>query len=246
MKYRYKFVFVLFVLLGGLIYVLFGNKINDAYQVEEYFPLNNDDVYVYSQHEGPESGEVIVRVENVRKTVQGKEFDFVWSGQYNDRVMSLLLNSRGISFRENSIPSKVKRTFSPGFPVMIPGTLQKNAHYGDVIERVEDANGNLLKVEKRETGISFVGVEKIKVPAGTFQCLHFFTAVTNKDAEGNSDYRHTYDFWVAKHIGVVKQVHCFTRFKDFRYIKPEEKVLKNRYQDSFVEILELKHASIAS
>jgi len=97
--------------------------------------------------------------------------------------------------------------------------------------------------EEIEVLVSFVGKEDVNVEAGKFKCLHFFSRHNYKDALDNSIYMHTYDFWIAKGIGIIKMIHTFVPFQHIEYFKPEERPF-SRYSTIFSGVFELKDAFI--
>lgn len=237
---------VIFIFSISLLYFL---KSKNTYPISKYFPLNENDKYIYMHHEGIEDGIVTITVKNVNKVDKGKQFDFLWQGKYNDRIQTLILTSEGIIFHKNKhlageIPLKVIRTFSPPL-LMIPSELKKKISLSTV-QSIYDFEGNLLEKEKIEADISFVGSEDVSVEAGKFKCLYFFIRHNYKDALGNSKNMHTYNFWIAPNIGIVKFIHTFIPFVHMEYIRPEEKDIMNRYSSSFVAVYELKKAIIGT
>ncbi len=244
--------YVLFIVAGAAlvfsVYIFESIFYGRSYRISDYLPLNEGDVYLYAHHEGAESGDVTIRVANVEKRTEGKMFDLVWSGKYSDRVITNLLTDRGDFLVKNrhlvgEVPLKVIRKLNPPI-VMIPGFFSKSFSM-DTVSESRDYGGNLVEVEKIAMQTSFIGAEEIVVPAGKLKTLHFFVRHTYKDKDGNSKQMHTYDFWISSGVGIVKQIHTFTPFWYWNYIRPEDKTIMNRYSTSFVEVLELKNARIA-
>lgn len=237
---------IIFVLcFGTTIYFL---KIRNVYIISQYFPLNENDKYTYIHHEGIERGITTITVKNIRKTIEGKQFDWLWEGKYNDRIQTHLLTSKGMIFCRNEHlvggePLRSVRICNPPL-VMIPSQLKKNSSFFTLF-LTYSLKGKLLNKENIEANISFIGKEDIKIKAGEFKCLHFFISHDYKDIlSGNSIHRHTYDLWIAPGVGIVKFIHTFVPFIYVRYFRPEEKTIMNRYNSSFVEYFELKNAII--
>ena len=239
---------ILVVLLATCIYV-FSTKTNNT--LKPYFPLNENDQYVYQHEEGPESSIVTITVKNVKHISDGTEFDFLFQGQYNDRIQTSRLTAKGLLFCRNKhlvgqVPMKVIREFSPPI-LLLPYKLEKSIAF-ESSENVYDYDGKLIDKEKIEAIVSFVGFEEVNVEAGRFKCRHFFVKLNYEDQLGNSTRMHAYNFWVVPGLGYVKVVHTYTPFASFayfNYIKPEDKTIMNRYNSPFTELLELKKAVIA-
>lgn len=243
-----KLIFLLsFLCIGTIAIFYFTNA--DRYPIQEYFPLNENDKYTYIHHEGVEAGEVTITVKDVIRRKSAKQFDFFWGGKYNDRVQThILVEGEGIKFCLNKHlvgkpPLKVVRRISPPL-VMIPAKLGKNMR-GFCGQDIFDYDGKLLARETIEANSSFMGAEEIKTEAGNFNCLHFFVTLNFRDASGLNFQMHTYNFWIAKGVGIVKEIHTFIPFIYYDFISPEDKTIMNRYNTSFCEILELKNAVIA-
>lgn len=242
------FSLLIFVILAASISFWYFSVSQRKYSLSGYFPLNENDKYIYTHREGAEEGVLSITVKNVKKTAKGKQFDFLWEGKYNDRLQTLLLTSRGIELCKNvhlvgQVPMKVIRIATPPL-LMIPSNLKRN-NVSFSMQPAYTYEGKLLYTEKVEVEISFVGIEEVTVEAGKFKCIHFFARHNYKDEVGNSKHMHTYDFWIAPNVGFVKFVHTFVPFMYIRYIKPNEKTIMNRYHCFFVEvILELKKAII--
>lgn len=238
-----KAIVILFLVSMSFLYLLTTR----AYSSPEYFPLNENDIYTYQHHEGIEKGIVTIAVKNVRQIDSGKQFNFLWQGKYNERIQTFQSTPRGIVFYENrhlagEPPLKVIRTFKPPL-LMIPSQLKKNI-FVSTIQTVYDYGGNLIDKENIEAEISFAGEEDVTVGAGEFRCLHFFIRHNYRDASGNSKHMHTYNFWIAPGVGIVKFIHAFIPFLYVKYINPADKTIMNRYSSSFVERFELVKAVI--
>ncbi len=216
--------------------------------LQPYFPLNENDQYIFQHNEGPESDIVTITVKNVRHKISGTEFDFLFKGQYNDRVQASKLTARGLLFCKNKhlvgqVPLKVIREFSPPI-LLLPYSLAKNISFNSA-ECIYDYDGKLIGKEKIEAIASFVGFEEVEVGAGKFKCRHFFVKLNYEDKFGNSARMHAYNFWVVPGLGYVKVIHTYTPFTYFTYLKPEDKTIMNRYNSPFTELFELKKAVIA-
>jgi len=215
--------------------------------VSEYFPIAENNLYVFVHKEGKDVGLVNITVKNVKKNKQGLSFDFYWQGKYNDRIQKLLLSSAGIFLDENKhlvgeVPLKVIRRYSRPI-LMIPSGMEKSIYYRNA-QLIYNYDHTLIAKEDIEGHASFVGVEKISTPAGVFTCRHYFLAHIYKDASGNSMLMHVYNFWLAKGVGHVKMSHIFTHLDYYQSVETGEKTIMNRYSAPFVEMLELKKAVI--
>jgi len=109
---------------------------------------------------------------------------------------------------------------------------------------IYDLDARLIGREDINANICFVGIENVSVGAGNFSCLHFRAIHNYKDSFQNSIQMHTYNFWVAHGVGIVKFIHTFVPFIYIEYIPPGQKNIMNRYSGSFVERFELKEALI--
>jgi len=242
---KLKVVFLVIVLLvcAGYWYLVQKN----TYSISEYLPLHENDVSVYLHHEGVEKGIVKITVKNVQPGPHGTKFDFFWEGKYSDRITTCLLTREGLKLVENKhlvgqVPLKVVRKYSPA-TMMIPAHFNKTA-FSITNHLIYDYDSRFLDQEQIESLVSFVGKEKVTLIAGNFECLHFFIRHLYKNKNGESIHMHTYDFWIAPGAGVVKQIHTFIPFVYIQYISPEDKTINNRYNASFVEVLELIKANI--
>ncbi len=225
-------------------YFIGGNK---AYPIFKYFPLNENDTYIYEHREGIETDTVKIIVGDVKQTSAGKQFTFLWKGKYNDRKQLNMLTSKGIIFYKNEhlvgeVPLKVIRILEPPL-LMIPSKLKKSI-FISTIQNIYDVNGKYIDKEKIDAEINFVGIEDISTGAGNFKCIHFFIKHNYKDSSGKSIHMHTYNFWIAPDIGIVKLIHTFTPFLYSNFFKPEDKTIMNRYSESFAAYFELKKAVI--
>lgn len=215
------------------------------YDIDKCFPLNVGDKYTYIHHEDSEKNTVTITVTSVKAAGSGKQFDFLWQGKFNDRIMTNTLTREGIMFNSNrqltgEVPHKVVRVFSPAL-LMLPS--YRSGAEAVSVQSIYDYEGNLLGKERVEAVISYIGSEKLHVQAGDFPCEHFFIRNTYKDDAGLSKHMHTYDFWVAEGAGFVKMIHAFVPLANFEYNRPEEKTLMNRYRGTFIEVFELEQAS---
>lgn len=244
-----KKLILLIILLSTGITAAFYFANANRYRIHEYFPLNESDKYTYIHHEGAEAGEVTITIKNVIQRKSTKQFDFLWGGKYNDRVQTdMLVEGEGLKHCLNKhlvgkVPLKVVRRISPPL-VMIPAQLKTNMR-GFCEQDIFDYDGKLLAKETIEANVSFMGFEEVKTNAGNFNCLHFFVTHNYRDASGLSFQMHTYNFWIAKGVGLVKQIHTFIPLVFIDFIAPEDKTIMNRYNTSFCEIFELKKAVIA-
>jgi hypothetical protein len=220
---------------------------NKTYPIFKYFPLNENDTYTYDHREDVESDTVKIIVEGVKQTSEGKRFTFLWKGKYNDRKQLNILTSRGIIFYQNEhlvgqAPLRVIRMMTPPL-LMIPSELRKSI-FTSTIQNIYDVNGKYIDKEKIEAEINFVGFEEVKTGAGNFKCIHFFIRHNYKDPSGKSIHMHTYNFWIARDIGIVKLIHTFTPFLYNNFFRPEDKTIMNRYGEPFTAYFELKKAVI--
>ncbi|MCK9603503.1 MAG: hypothetical protein M0R66_04010 [Candidatus Omnitrophica bacterium] len=242
-----RFSILIFVILAASVGFWYFSMSQKKYSLSEYFPLNENDKYTYNHHEGGEERIVTITVKDVQKTNEGKQFNFLWEGKYNDRIQALSLSARGIFLRRNEhlvgeFPMRSIRTCVPPM-VMIPPKLE-NITLAPINYWTYDLKGDLREKEKIEESISFAGFEDVNVEAGKFKCIHFFERHNYKDELNNSKHMHIYDFWIAPNVGIVKFVHAFIPFMYMRYISPDKKTIMNRYSGFFVEIFELKKADI--
>ena len=243
--YRFSGILVIFVafLFSAIIF-----STNDrTYPISRYFPLNTNDKYTYDHYEGNEKDIVSITVKNVKKAGREKFFEFFWQGRYNDRIQSLKLSPQGIIFYSNrhlvgQVPLKVIRKFSPPL-VMIPSRLSRFM-ITSTVQSIRGLGGKLIGKENIRSNISFLGYEDIKVKAGNFRCIHFSVTHTYKDGFQNSLQMHTYNFWIAPGVGLVKFIHAFIPFIYVKYIPPDQKDIMNRYSGPFVEIFDLREALI--
>ncbi|MBZ9577939.1 hypothetical protein KJA13_02785 [Patescibacteria group bacterium] len=223
-------------------------KVKSPSFASDFFPLNENDQYIYAHREGSVEGIVTITVKNVKQVAEGRQFNFLWQGEYNDRIQTNILSSKGILFCMNKhlvgeVPLKVIREFSPPL-LMIPSELGKNIS-SSAIQSIYDYEGNLIDKERIEANISFVGFEDIAVEAGKFKCIHFFVRHNYRDAAENSKKMHIYNFWLAPGLGFVKFMHTFIPLQNLRYIRAGEKTIMNRYCGPFTEVFKLKKAVIA-
>jgi len=237
-------IIIFILLIIGFFYPLFL-KLKNSYSINEYFPLNEGDKYIYSHHEGAERDVVTITVKNVRQTDEGKQFSLLFQGKYNDRIQTWILTSEGMKLCRNKhlvgkVPLKTIREFLPPL-LMIPSRLKKSI-FLSTIQSIFDYKGNLIEKENIEAEISFVGIEDVVVEAGEFKCIHFFIKNIYKNETGKSKLMHIYNFWIAPGVGYVKTIHAFVPFVYAEYVSPQKKDIMNRYNSSFVEVLELKEA----
>lgn len=239
-----------FIIIGiiiiGVGYLLIGLY---SRPMVSYFPLNGNDKYVYSHQEGPEDMLLTITVKNVKQISNRiKQFEFLWSGKYNDRIQIFRESPDGISLCENKHlvgepPLKTIRTLSSPL-IMLPYAF-RNSKFANTTMSTFDNQGNLVEWDKIESEISFVGHEEVTVEAGKFKCSHFFVRHDYKDKNGNSRQMHTYNFWVAPGLGFIKFMHIFVPFRKTNYVEPAQKNIMNRYSNPFVSLYELKEATIS-
>lgn len=236
---------IIFTFLVSTLYFFYQAK---TYPIFKYFPLNENDKYIYNYHEGIVESVLNLEVKNVKELDNGKQFNFYWHGKDNNRMQTFFLTSRGLLFYRNEHlegdpPLRAIRIYSPPV-VMMPSNLQRQS-FLTTEQLIYDCEvkGKLIGKEKIEALVSFVGKEEVSVRAGKFKCLHFFIRHNYKDALGNSIQMHTYDFWIAEGIGIIKMIHAFIPFRNIEYFKPEERPF-SRYTTIFSEVSELKEAII--
>jgi len=244
-----KISLVILIVILALSTFFFGGLKNGErrFDIFAFFPLETGDKYIYDHSEGGERDTVSVTVKNVQSRRGEKTFNFFWQGKYNDRIQSLKLSKEGLIILANrhlvgQVPLKVIRTFLPPV-VMIPSCTKRFMKFRTV-QPIYDLDGKLIERENISGEICFVGVEHVNLPAGDFRCLHFFSRHNYKDRKRNSIHMHTYNFWVAPGIGIVKAIHSFVPFVYINYIGPGQKTIMNRYSGFFFEVMELKKAYI--
>jgi len=243
----YRTIALSLISLSLLISVIVYYASDEIYPISGFFPLNTNDRYIYDHYEGAEKGMVSITVKNVKNAGKEKFFNFFWQGRYNDRIQSLKLSPQGIILYSNrhlvgQIPLKVIRKLSPPL-LMIPSRLSRFVTSSSV-QSICDLDRRSIGEEKINADIHFLGFEDINVKAGNFRCIHFSITHTYKDGSQNSIQMHTYNFWIAPGVGIVKFIHAFTPFIYVKYIPPGEKDIMNRYSGPFVEIFDLREALI--
>ncbi len=243
----YRTILLFLISVPLLISVIVYCASDEVYPISGFFPLNTNDCYIYDHYEGVEKGVASITVKNVRKEGKEKFFNFFWQGNYNDRIQYLKLSAAGLILLSNRhlvgrAPLRVIRKFSPPL-LMIPSRLNKcKSVY--TAQLIYDWDAKLIGREDINANIRFVGTENVSVGAGSFRCLHFRSIHNYTDSSKNSIQMHTYDFWLAYGVGVVKFIHTFVPFIYIEHIPLEQKNIMNRYSDSFAEVFELKEASI--
>jgi hypothetical protein len=243
----YRITGVLVIVVTFLFSAIIFSTGDKSYPISRYFPLNTNDKYIYDHYEGDERDIVSITVKNVKKAGREKSFQFFWQGRYNDRIQSLKLSPQGITFYSNrhlvgQPPLKVIRKLSPPL-LMIPARLSR-LMTTSAVQSIQGLNGKLIGKENIRANISFIGYEDIKVKAGNFRCIHFSVTHTYKDSSKNSIQMHTYNFWIAPGVGIVKFIHAFIPFIYVKYIPPGEKNIMNRYSGPFEAIFDLREALI--
>ncbi len=238
----------LIVLISIILLILPLIYYNTDYYIFHYFPVQENNEYVYNRKEGSDNDVITIKIKNVESGYRRKHFYFYWEGsKYNARIQEYILDTRGLFFCQNKhltgeVPLKVIRELSPPL-LMLPSRLIRSTTLASM-QTISDYDGNLIAKEKIQAEVSFLGSEKVSVEAGNFQCLNFSVRHNYKNKEGNSIHMHTYNYWIADGVGIVKFVHTFIPFHYERYIKPEDKTLMNRYSGFFVEAYELKKANV--
>lgn len=207
---NHRFVFLLLVsviLAVGIISIVPG-KIAFAYDLHEYYPLNEGNNWTYSQTKDGNNYEMVINV-------SGKEMvGEVECTKIGDLVVAV--DSGGIK--------KYKTTYSPYGPTDSSSTFYEpammmfpNIEVGETREyllnsRTEDAHGVTTVSEEGTLEISLDSIEDVEVQAGKFTgCLKFSSDYIWKEKDNSTAGSHGEDkctTWLAPGVGEVKST-CF-------------------------------------
>jgi hypothetical protein len=238
MKKR-KILFNLIIFAACCLVFLVGDTL--AYEMQEYFPLNEGDFWVYSLkvNEGGKDSieEEIIKIKGT-EDFGGVETKKMLSAKTENQCLSI--DAEGVKLYkawgwagvggdyEIYNPPKVL------FPNMSIGETKNYkldiGTYGinDVISKTSLKSGTLT--------ITLDGIEDVEVPAGKFKdCLKFTTIYDykwiNKEQQPS---KQIFVTWLAKGIGKIKSEITISEYVG----------LPNRERDEIAELIELKEASI--
>lgn len=204
---------VIIVLMAGI--CLFSLDAQAGYNLEQYFPLNRGDSWVYSLTERIAVQEVDSeeKVSAVEVTISGEETENVkevvrmsvkYEGDANDYF--IIKDSAGIKAYKFLEDDGGYCVFDP--PVLLlPAQMNEgeNVEYSGIATYF-DSMGNKRGTEKIIKVFSLTGLEDIKTKAGTFKdCLRIFLK-EDFDSDFGEIENNSYTFWLSPEIGKVKEI----------------------------------------
>jgi len=210
--------------------VFFFPILASAYDLKEYYPLNQGNTWKYLVTEDQKSHEDVVKIEGW-KTVGNLEAQKIVHS--NEDYGCLTFDSEGL---------KQHRYFDKyGYEVFVPPeiVLPDGIRAGETKEYLMDKivynpTGEKIDEKKESRKISLESIEDVKVLAGEFKnCLKFSIISEGKDISGNYYNEDDCTVWLAQNVGEVKS---FCIEKEYN---PE-----TRRKDTFIEVRELISAII--
>jgi len=186
------------LLLMGIILVFMPSAL--AYNLEEYFPLGQQDTWKYTVTKDDTANEYVLKIdgnEMINNTETAKMFIFA------ENYLGIAIDSEGVKEYKNA-DSKEYELFNPPkivFPQMEVGQTKSYS----VNFTIYSTAGENLGEGSEEGHVTLESRESVEVPAGKFDdCLKFVLSSDWKLAGGNSE-KKNYTIWLAPNIGKVKE-----------------------------------------
>ncbi len=200
-----------------------------AYDLKEYYPLNQGDIWRYSVIEGQKSYEEIVKIGG-REIVDNVETQKITYS--NNDYGCLAFNSEGLR--------QYKYLDKYGYEIFVPSEIvfPNEIKVGEVKEypmnKVRyNLTGEKIDEKKESRRISLESTGDIKVPAGKFiNCLKFSIISEERSAAGDYE-KDDCVIWLAQGVGEVKAFCIETEYN-----------AETQKKDTFTEIRELISAVI--
>lgn len=199
-----------------------------AYELEEYYPLDQGNSWTYSAIENEESGKEIVRIEG-KEIIRGVETVKMMFAENDYKCIAI--DSEGIKKYKDFDEDEYKIYNPPKF-------LFPNIDIGQVKEYSTSWIKYGMRGEKKEEGvetgqIKLESIENIEVPAGKFTgCLKFSLISNEKTSDGGYESSDC-TIWLAPAIGKVKEFCIDTEYD-----------VEAQKEDTFIEIVELVSAVV--
>lgn len=183
-----------------------------GYNLEEYYPLVQGNMWKYSTADDEGSGEEKSEIAG-REMIDGKETIKKFFPDYGDNKC-LAIDSEGVKIYKHFKKAEVESgdediIYNP------PRLIFPNLEPGQVKEYSTVWSKRSLSGKKKEEGsevgqIKLEFVENIEVPAGKFtDCLKFSVIYNVKSFNGESENREC-DVWFAPGVGMVKEFCIYT------------------------------------
>jgi hypothetical protein len=198
---------ILFLTIGCLAGFL---CLASAYNLDEYYPLNQGNTWQYSIVSDRKVFEVIVRIEGEEVINGVKTVKRILSEETSceHKYQYMVIDSEGIKIYKNSNTNGYT-VFSP--PIVISNIEIGESKTGSVNGMVYNDRGT-VENEELNYRIKLESTEDVKVPAGSFPgCLRFSFANNWKVANG--DYgAGDCTMWFAQGVGEVKKFCIITEY----------------------------------
>lgn len=183
-----------------------------GYNLEEYYPLGQGNMWEYSTTNDEGIGEEKSEIDG-REMIDGKETIKKFFPGYGDNIY-LVFDSQGIKIYKHF--KKGEDEYGDQYIIYNPPRLTfSNLEAGQTKEYSTAWSKYNLSGKKKEEGsevgqIKLESVENIEVPAGKFtDCLKFSVIYNVKSFNGGSE-NHDCDVWLAPGVGRVKEFCIYT------------------------------------
>lgn len=174
-----------------------------AYDLKEYYPLNQADQWFYSKIEDGATYEQAISVEGT-ELVDGIEMIKILNGNTEE---FMAVDTDGIKKYKEVYPEDNEYLVYEPALVIIPASMEigESKSY-PVTFSFYDTGGTLKNTLSGTADIKLEAAEDISVPAGEFTgCLKLSLIYRLNDPDNpNSSVKDEYNFWLAKGIGKVK------------------------------------------
>lgn len=210
-----------------------------AYDLKEYFPLSEGDIWVYFlkvNSNGKETtGQEINKIKGVERfgSVEAKEMVSLKADN-----QCLAVDSEGVkSYKYYGWPNGDYEVYRPAkiiFPDIEPGKTVKYS-LESVTYDIRDVEDESLR-EKGVLTVTLQAIEGVRVPAGSFKdCLKFVSVYEYKQVNKPRSGKETTTTWLARGIGRVKWQNIISEYD-----------LVSKKEIKLVESFELRQAAVGA
>lgn len=194
------------ILILGIVLVIQFATSGFGYNLEEYYPLGQGNMWEYSVADGEESNKAINEIKG-KETLGGNEVIKMLLPGVGDYVY-LSFDSEGVKIHKNF--KKGENEYEDEYIMYNPPRLIfPNIEMGQTKEYSTICTAYSVSGEKEEESesgqIKLESVDNIEVPAGKFTDCLKFSVIYNKKASDGAYEKSDCDIWLAPGIGMVKE-----------------------------------------
>lgn len=187
--------------------VFLGGNVR-AYDMAEYFPLNQGDEWTYlaTINRIPMPLKMVVNGTELVNEVETVKIENRMLGSFTPDYDCYVMDSEGIKlFKHHWINYREKIVvMDQGLPIYPAQFSLGEVHQQPYSVTDYDSDGNFIHTGTGTLTASIESVEDVSVPAGTFEeCLNINFLVSSQRTDGSTFNRES-TYWLARNVGMVK------------------------------------------